>query len=56
MKKLKLELDRIQVLSFEAGTTDGGRGTANAVAAEYMTFGSCGPYHCVPLPQSVDVC
>ena len=61
MKKLKLDLDGIQVVSFAAETAGRGEETVNARATAVIAFEgtnlgasctSCPPYYCPPMPET----
>lgn len=68
MKKLKLDLDQIQVVSFAAETAGRDRGTVNALSygdpTPVFACGesgrescySCFPHYCPRMPASRDVC
>jgi len=61
VKKLKLDLDGIQVVSFAAETAGRDGGTVNAHATPAIAFegtalgascNSCPPYYCPPMPAT----
>jgi hypothetical protein len=64
VKKLKLDLDQIQVVSFAAETAGRGGGTVHAQATPILACApsgggscdSCFPNYCLPQPVSKDVC
>lgn len=61
MKKLKLDLDRIQVESFKVEAAEHGKGTVQAHSADPRfhcgsndSCDSCWPNYCPPMPISYD--
>jgi len=66
MKKLKLDLDQIQVFSFAVETTESGSGTVNGFSTTFNTIyiggcagtndscDSCFPHDCPVMPISWD--
>jgi len=63
MKKLKLDLDRIQVESFKVEAAESGKGTVQAHSAAPFHCGSnpldscdsCFPRYCPRMPASYDL-